>query len=157
MAHSLIRVIVQIDVSDFDIARRQRIRVHAEAVILRGNFYFFCEQIFYRMVRAVMAEFKLERFAAKRQAAELMTQAYSEDRNPAEEFFDIRDGISDRLGVTRTIREKHALRLKREDIGGGCFRGHNGNVAAVINEKAQNILLDAEIVGDDAIAICSGS
>src|SRR5260370_29359906 len=36
--HALVGVIVQIDVRDFHIARRKRFRVHAEAMVLRGNF-----------------------------------------------------------------------------------------------------------------------
>ena len=80
VAHAFVRVVVQIYVRDFDVARRQRIRVDAEAVILRCDLDFLRAQILHRMVRAVMAEFQLERVAAERQAAELMAEADAEDR-----------------------------------------------------------------------------
>ena len=78
-----IGVVVQIHVSDFHVTRRQRFRVHAEAVILRGDFHFFREQIFHRMIRAVMPELQLERAPAQRQPAQLMSQANSKNRNAA--------------------------------------------------------------------------
>ena len=57
------------DVRDFDLTRRQRIRVDGEAVILRRDFHLFRQQVFYRVIRAVMPEFQLERFSAQRQPA----------------------------------------------------------------------------------------
>ena len=81
MAHAFVGVVVQIHVRDFDVAGRQRIRVHAEAVILRGDFHVARQQILHRMIRAVMAEFQLESFAAQRQAAELVPQADAENRH----------------------------------------------------------------------------
>ncbi len=99
-----------------------------------------------------MAEFQFECAAAESQAAQLVAQADSENRHAAEQLADICDGVGDRLGIAGAVREKNAVRLQRENIFGGSFRRNDGDVAAVIHEKAQNILLDAEIVGDDAIA-----
>ena len=61
MAHALVCVIVQIYVRDFNVARWKRIRVDHEAVVLRCDFDVSRLQILYRMIRAVMAEFQLER------------------------------------------------------------------------------------------------
>ena len=79
MAHALIGVVVQIHVRDFHVARGQRFGINAEAVILRGDFDLIGEQIFHRMIRAMVAEFQFERFAAQREAAELMAEADAED------------------------------------------------------------------------------
>ncbi len=100
-----------------------------------------------------MAEFQLEGPAAESEAAELVAEANSEDRRAAEQLADIRDGIGDRLGIAGAIGEKHAVGLEREHVFGGSFRRNDGDVAAVIHEQAQNILLDAEIVGDHAVAL----
>src|ERR1039458_5930094 len=45
VAHAFVRVIVQIDVRDLDIALRERIRIDAEAMILGGDFDFLREEI----------------------------------------------------------------------------------------------------------------
>ena len=102
MAHSFVRVIVQIHVRDFDVARRQRIRIDAEAMILRGDFHFLREQIFHRMVRAVMPEFQFEGLSAEREAAKLMSEADAEDRHAAEQFANIRNRVS------RSARDRRA-------------------------------------------------
>ena len=70
MAQAFIGVIVQIQVRDFDVARGQRIRIHAESVILRGDFHLPGQQILHRMIRAVMAELQLEGFSAQSQSAQ---------------------------------------------------------------------------------------
>ena len=71
---ALVRVIVQIQVRDLHVARWQRFGIDAEAVILRSDLDLLGEQIFHRMIRAVMAELELERLAAEREAAELVTR-----------------------------------------------------------------------------------
>ena len=100
-----------------------------------------------------MAELQLEGAAAESQAAELMAEANAEDRHAAEQLANIRDGVGDRLGIAGAIREKNAVGLQREHVFRGSLRRDDGHVAIVIDEQAQNILLDAEIVGDHAIAL----
>ena len=56
VAHAFVGVVVEVDVGDFDVARGQRFRIDAEAVILGGDFHFFGEQVLNGMIRAVMAE-----------------------------------------------------------------------------------------------------
>ncbi len=96
VAHALVGVIVQIYVRDLDIARRQGIRIDAEAVVLRGNFHFLRQQVFHRMVRAVVAKLQFEGAAAEREAAELMPQANSEDRDAPKQFANVFDGVNER-------------------------------------------------------------
>ena len=66
---------------DFDIFGRERVGVYAEAVILGGDFHLLGQQIFHGMIRTVVAEFKLEGFAAEREAAELVAETNAEYRD----------------------------------------------------------------------------
>ena len=147
VAHPFIGMVVEIHVRDFHFARWQRFRVHAKPVILSSDFNFFIKQVLDRMIRTMMPEFQLEGFAPQREAAELVAEADTEDRNAAEKLLNILDGVADRLGVAGTIRKKNPVRLEIEDICGARLRRNNPNVAMVIDKQAQNILLDAKIVG----------
>ena len=57
-----------------------------------------------------------------------------------------------RLGIAGAVREKDAIGLQREHVFGGGERRDDGHVAAGMHEAAQDVLFDAEIVGDDVIA-----
>jgi len=126
VAHALVRVVVQIHVRDFHITRRQRIRVHAEAMILRRNLHFLGEQVFHRMIRAVVPEFQFERAAAKGQTAELMPQTNPENWDASEQLPNILNSIANRFGIARTIGKKNAVRLERERSALG---GESGRAA----------------------------
>ncbi len=80
VAHAFVGVIVQIYVRDFYVAGGQRFRVYAKAVILRGDFYLLGEQIFYGMIRTMVAELQLEGFSAQGEPAQLMAEANAEHR-----------------------------------------------------------------------------
>src|SRR5713226_726761 len=103
------------------------------------------------MIRAMMAEFQLEGFASKSEAAELMPETNSKDRYLPDELADVFDGIADGLRIAGAIRKKNAVGLQGEDILGGSLRGHNPYVAVVIHEQSQNVLLDAVIERRDAM------
>src|SRR5207245_10424461 len=109
VVHSLVGVIVEIDVGDLDVAGRKRIGVHAEAVILRGNFHLFGEEIFHRMIRAVMAKFQFKRLSAKREAAELVAEADAEDGDVSDQLSDVFDSVADGL---RIRSEEHTSELQ---------------------------------------------
>src|SRR5208282_6579123 len=111
--------VVQVQVRDFDVARRKRFRIDAEAVILRGDFNFPREEIFHRMIRAVVPEFQLESLAAESEAAELVSEAGAEDRDASEQLADIRDGVRDRLRIAGAIRQENTVRLQRENVRRG--------------------------------------
>src|SRR5260370_18480470 len=59
MAETLQRLIVQIDVGDFDLAQIERIRVHGEPVIVRGDLDAAGEFVAHRMDGAAMSELML--------------------------------------------------------------------------------------------------
>ena len=104
MANAFVGVIIQVQVCDFDIARRQRLGVHAEAVVLRGNFDLIGEKILYGVIRTVMSEFQLERLAAERKSTNLVAKTDSEDRNLPDKLADIFNGVFHWLRIARTVR-----------------------------------------------------
>src|ERR1035438_5024585 len=89
--------VVQIDVGDFDVVEIERIRVHREAVIVRGDFDAAGELMAHRMVGAAMSELQLVGFAAEGEAEQLVAQADAEDGLLADELADVADRKSTRL------------------------------------------------------------
>ena len=78
-----------------------------------------------------------------------MTEADAKDRDASEELLNIFDSVADGLGVAGAIREEDTVWLEVENVFSGSLGGDDPNVAMVIDEQPQNILLDAEIVGCD--------
>ena len=68
MPHALVRVIVQVYMCNFNVARWERFRIDAKPVILGGDFHLIGQQVLHRVVGTVMPEFQFERFPAKSQA-----------------------------------------------------------------------------------------
>ena len=101
-----------------------------------------------------MAEFQFERTTAKSEAAELVAEADTKDRDSAEKLADIFNRVVDRFGIAGTVREEDSIWFERENILGGGFCWNYRNVAAVIHKEAQDILFDPIIVGDDSVVMC---
>src|SRR5271168_462406 len=135
---------------DFNFAGGERVRVNAEAVILCGDFDFLGEQVLDRMIGTVMAEFELEGFAAEGQAADLVTEADAEDGDATEQLFYVFDGIAHGFGIAGAVGEEDAVGAHGENVLGHGGGGNDRDLTLMIDEEAQNVLLDAEIVGDDA-------
>lgn len=70
--HALQRVVVKIDVRQLDFARRQRIGINREVVIVRRDLDLAGVQLFHGMIPPMMAEFQLVGFAAQSDARQLM-------------------------------------------------------------------------------------
>ena len=85
VAEAFQRLVVQIHVRDFDVARVERIRIHREAVIVRGDLDALRQLVDHRMIGAAMPELQLVSFAAQRQPENLVTQADAEDRRLADQ------------------------------------------------------------------------
>ena len=151
MAHPFVGVIVQVDMRDFHVSRRQRVRVHGKTVILRGDFHLFCEQILNWMIRFVMAEFQFEGFAPKRQSAKLMPEANPENGHMPNELANGFNGVADGLGIAGPIREKNPIRLQVENIFRWSPRGRDPHVAIVVHKEPQNVLLDAVVKRQNAM------
>ena len=70
----------------------------------------------------------------------------------ADEVADILDLGVERFGVAGAVGEEDAVGLERENIFGGGERRDHGDAAAGVDEAAQDVVLDAEIISDDVIA-----
>src|ERR1019366_2138884 len=90
-------LVVQIDVGDFDVVEIERVRVHGEAVIVRGDLDAAGDLIADGVVGAAMSELELVGFAAEGQAEQLVTEADAENGLLADEFADVADLGDERL------------------------------------------------------------
>jgi hypothetical protein len=88
MPQTFQRLVVQINVSQFHFAIRQRIRINCKVVVVRGDFDLPRLQLLHGMIPAVMAKFQLESFSAQCDSSELMSQADSKNRLPAQQAAD---------------------------------------------------------------------
>ena len=135
VAHAFVGVVVEIDVSDFHIAGRQRFGIDAESVILRGDFDFLGDQILHGMIGTMMPELQFESLAAQRQPAQLVTEADAKNGHAAHQLSNIFDRVADGLRITGAIREEDAVRLEGENIFSRRLRGDNPNIAVMIDEQ----------------------
>ncbi len=78
-----------------------------------------------------------------------MAETDAKDRDPASQLANILLRIGDRFRIPGAVREEYAIRLERKNIASGSACGNYGNLAMMIDEQAKDVLLDAEIVGDD--------
>ena len=117
-------------------------------MILRGDFDLLGEQVLYGVIRAVVAKFQLEGFAAQGQAAQLVTEANAEYRDATDELANIFDSVINRLGIAGPIGKKHAIGTHFQDFFRCGLRRHDADFAVMIDEQAQNVLLNAEIISD---------
>ena len=103
------------------------------------------------MVRAAMSELQLVGLTAEREAEQLVAEADAEDRLLADQLADVRDLRLERLGIARAVGEEDAVGIQREHVLGGRQRRDNRHAAARLHQPAQDVVLDAEIVGDDVV------
>src|SRR5437868_5453240 len=119
MPESFERLVVEIDVGQLDIARFEGIGIDREAVIVGRDLHFVGDLVEHRMVRAAVPEFELVGLAAQGKAEDLLAQADSENRLPADELLDFTDLIFERLGIARTVREEDSVGLESQDVFSG--------------------------------------
>ena len=85
--------------------------VDREAVILAANHHPAGREFLHRVIGAVMTEFHLFRFRARRQRQQLVTEANAEDRDPVvEKTPDRGNRVSTGFGVARAIGQEYAVR-----------------------------------------------
>ena len=109
VADAFNRAIVQIDMRDFQIVA-QRIGHDRDVVVLRCNFNRVGQQIFDRMVAAMMTEMKPPRACSASQPKYLMPKAYAHDRNLAKQFFHTIDNAHNAVWIAWPVGEQNAVR-----------------------------------------------
>ena len=103
------------------------------------------------MIAAVVAELQLVGLAAEGEADQLVAEADAEDRDTTHQAADVFLGVGAGLGVAGAVGEEDAVGLEGEHVFGVGFRGHDGDTAAAADQLAQDVVLDAEVVGDDVV------
>src|ERR1700676_123075 len=109
--------------------------------------------VFYRVIRAMMAEFQLVGASTQSETAKLVAQANSEYGHAAEQLADVFDAIGNGFRIARAVRKKDAIRLHRQNVFGWGSRRNDLHVAVRIHEDTKDVLLNAEIVGHYAKAL----
>ncbi len=106
-----------------------------------------------RVVGAVVAELHLVGARAGGERHDLVAEADAEGRHAAlDELARRRDRVVARLGIARSVGEEDAVGPLRQHVGRRGLRRHDGDAAAARREHAQDVELDAEVVGDDVEA-----
>src|SRR5690348_1907971 len=100
----------------------------------------------------MMSKLQLVGFPAQSDPCELMSQADTEDGLPSHQASDVIDRVSAGLGIAWSVGEKYAVRFQREHIFGWSLCRNNRYFAAFAAQFAQDVLLDAVIVGYDVEA-----
>ena len=111
MPQAFQRIVVQILMRQNHFTRLQRIRVHREAVILRGDFHLPGFQIQDGMIAAVVAELEFVRLPAQGQADDLVAEANAEDGHAAHHVAHGLRGVLNRFRVARAVGKKHPIRV----------------------------------------------
>src|SRR3989449_3967467 len=104
------------------------------------------------MIRAVMAKLQLKSLSSQSQSANLMPKANSENRDVADHFANVLYSIPHGLRIARPVRQEDSIRLHLENVFGGSLRGDHIDFAVVVDEQAQNVLLDSVVVGHYAVS-----
>ena len=78
VAQTLVGMVIEVQMGDFDLARQEGVRVDAKTMILCRDLHLIGQQVFHWMVRTVVAEFQLEGSAAKSESAKLVAETDAE-------------------------------------------------------------------------------
>ena len=99
MAHPLGRLVIEIDLSEFNLFGIQRVRIDAESMILRGDHHLACPEVFHRLVGASVSEFQLEGSSSESQTKKLVSQTDPKDWFLSDQMANRLNGIGNRFGV----------------------------------------------------------
>ena len=131
----------------------QRVGIHRKAMVLTGDADAASVEVLDRVVGAVVAELHLDGASTDSEAQQLVPQADAEERHLAiEEGAQRVDGVGAGFRITRTVGEEDAVGFHGQHVGRRRGGRHDGHVAALVGQQAQDVALGAEVVGDDAQA-----
>ena len=119
-------------------------------MILAGDEHPAGIQVLHRVVGAMVAELHLEGAGAAGQPEDLVAEADAEHGNVGlEKLAGRADGVVARLGVAGTVGQEDAVGRERQSLLGAGLRRHDGHAATKVRQQAQDVALDAEVVGHD--------
>ena len=117
-ADAFVRVVVEVQMRQLNLFFFERVHIHAEAVILAGDFDFARLEVLDGVIGTSVAELELVCFGAERQSENLVAEADAEYRDFAEQFADGFDGVVHGRRVARAVAQKYAVGLSRQDLFG---------------------------------------
>ena len=144
------RAVVQVYVRDDHIGNV--VDIHTETVVLGRDFHMPGREVFNRVVTAVVAEFQLAGRAAQSVAEKLMAEADARHGIAFDKLLDGHDFVGEGRRVAGAVGQEHGLSAAGLDLFGGEGRRNDQYVEALLGQKAQDVPLDAEVVGDEARA-----
>src|SRR5208337_631068 len=115
---------------------------------MRGDLDLAAQQLLHRMISAVVAEFQLEGLASERNASELMSQANSKYRLASHQATNVVDRVGAGFRIARAVRQEDSVGLQGQHVLSRCLRRDYRHLATFSAQLAQDVLLDAEVVGD---------
>ncbi len=148
VAEAFQRLVVQVHVRQFDVVGVERIRVHREAVVVRGDLDLVGDLVQHRMIGAAVAELQLVGLAAERQAQDLVPQADAEDRDLARAACaPAPPGTASGSGSPGPLERNTPSGFSASTSSAVVTAGTTRHAAAHVHQPAENVALDAEVVG----------
>ena len=104
------------------------------------------------MIGAAVTEFELVGGCSNGQRQYLMSETDAKQGANTEKILDGLNAYGNGRRVAWTVAEENAIRVEREDVGGGSRCRNYSYVAPMVGEATQNVALDAVVDGDHAFA-----
>jgi hypothetical protein len=141
-------VVVEVDVRGDD-ASGQSGRVYGETVIVAGDLHRAALRYLHRLIAAAMAEFELVGLRPQRQPQNLMPQADAEDGFVSQQLGYRLNGVGNGRRIARPIRKEDTIRFQSQRLSRRRRRRDYRHPATISGQQAQNVALDAKIIGYD--------
>ncbi|MND93249.1 hypothetical protein D3C80_854310 [compost metagenome] len=126
--------------------------IDCEAVVLTGDHYHASVQVLDWVVGAMVTMTHFHGLGTGGQGQQLVAQADTEHWGLGfEDFLDRLDRVVAWLRITRAVGQEHAIRVECQDFAGRGLCRHDGQAAAASNQHAQDVQLDAKVVGDHVV------
>ena len=148
MAKSFDRVVVQIDVTDFQTIR-ESVGNNGVTVVLGRDINPARFEVFHRLVTAPVAEMQLERARTERPGDHLVAQTDTHHRDPACKALRRFDRAFQQYGIARPRRQHHTVRVMGQDFFSRCIVGDNDHLATTCPERPQDVQLHPVIADHD--------
>lgn len=152
VAEALDGAVVEIDFGNDAATLFELFRVGGEAVILGGDADDARLQIFYGLIAATVAELELVGACAEGVGNHLVAKANAKHGVAGHELADGFVGVGDGGRIARAIGQEDALGVTLDDGLGSGIGGDDVHIETMVGEFAKDVVLGAEIVGDDTLA-----
>src|SRR4051812_337016 len=119
-------------------------------MVLRGDFDAARFEVLHRLIAAAMAEFQLERFAAKGLAEDLVAQTNPKNRDIGlDQVADGFDRVAQCRWIAGAIRKKNPGGLVPQRILSGSGGRQDAHAETPLPQAPQNVVFHSVIEGDD--------